>query len=269
MSDPRIFEISRTLTATGLEERWGPFQDSLVRRFSEFAERGIGQSSMAAHAIRGLCGAEARAAVQLAWQNLWRTALNVGVEPSGGLAAELKAAIRAQTEEHYRKIGETQEDYERRIGSAGDQLWKARELALAQVDAEVDLAVASLERRAAREGGSVYQFYAPVGAVVSGSGASASVVQNIGGQEKAELIGALDRILEAITRAEELRDQPKEDLIDLVREARGELDRPKPNGLRLASVLVGVGQAVQTIGSVDSAYQALKAAAALAGLQLP
>ncbi len=157
----------------------------------------------------------------------------------------MKEEIRAETEEHYHRLVATLDEHQRRIGVGVDHihgdLAKARELTLAQVDAEVDLAVASLERRAAREGvRSMYQFYAPVGAVVSGSHASASIVQNIGAQERAELAAALERVAEAVARADELRDEPKEDLIELVREARGELDRPKPNGLRLTSVLEGI-----------------------------
>ena len=38
----------------------------------------------------------------------------------------------------------------------------------------------------------MYQFYAPVGAVVSGTLASATVMQKIGGKEKAELLTALE-----------------------------------------------------------------------------
>src|SRR5262249_18894583 len=142
---------------------------------------------------------------------------------------------------------------------------KARELALAQADAEIDLATASLLRRAEREGArTVYQFYAPVGAVVSGIRASASVVQNIGGSERTELASALDKLRDALARAEELGEQPKGELLDVVHDARAELERPQPNGVRLTSLLYGLGAAVQTVGSIEPAYHALKAAAALA-----
>ncbi len=191
MSDPRIFEISRRLTVARLEERWDPLNRSISQRLAEFALRGIAQSSMAVQAVGQICSAEARAAVQLAWQNIWRSALNVGVEPSGDLASQLKAEIRSQTDEHFRRLRMTLEQRQRGIGVGVDHVFddliKARELALAQVDGEVDLAVASLERRAEREGvKSVYQFYAPVGAVVSGH-ASESVVQHIGGWSAPQL----------------------------------------------------------------------------------
>lgn len=274
MIDPRIVEISRRMTTTRFEDRWDSLGRSISQTLAEFSARGTGQSSMALQAVGRICVAEARAAVQLAWQNVWRAALTIGVEPSADLSAQLKAEIRTQTDEHFSRLRATLEDYDRRIRShvahVYDDLVKARQLALAETDAEVDLAVASLERRAEKEGvRSVYQFYAPVAAVVSGRHASASVVQNIGGQERAQLAGALERIQEAIAHAEQLQDQPKGELVELVREARNELDRPNPNGLRLTSVLQGIGFAVQTIGSLEPAYRALKAAAALVGIQLP
>ena len=68
----------------------------------------------------------------------------------------------------------------------------------------------------------------------------------------------------------DVRDQQqKEELLELVSEAREEIDKPKANSIRLASVLGGIGQAVQTIGSATAAYQAVKAVASLLGLQLP
>jgi hypothetical protein len=275
MNDPRIAEISRRMTAARLDERWDSLNRSIYQRLGEFASRGIGQSSMALQAVGLLCATEARAAVQLAWQNVWRTALNLGLEPSADLPAHLKTEVRAQTDEHFSKLRAILEEHNRRIGvglaQPYDDLAKARELVLRETDAEVDLAVASLARRAEREGvASVYQFYAPVGAVVSGSHASASVVQNIGAQERVELSAALERILEGVVGAlEDVGQERRDDLVELVREAREEIDRPRPNGLRLTSVLQGIGSAVQTIASVEPAYQTLKGAAALIGVHLP
>jgi len=272
MIDPRIVEISRRSTIGHLEQRWDPFVRSIRDELGRFAVRGTAQSSMATQAVGRICAAEAGAAVQFAWQNLWRVAVAIGVQPGGDLPGQLKAEVRAQTEAHFQKLVETLEDNERRTATAVEQvhhdLAKARELALVQVDAEVDLAVASAEGKAQREGVStVQQFYGPVGAVLSGPHASASVVQNIGSREKAELVTALDRLVEAIIRSDEV--QRQDEVIEVVREARDELGRQKPNSLRLTSMLEGVGHAVQTIGSVQDAYQAVKIAAALIGVNLP
>jgi len=272
MIDPQIFEISQRLTIASLEERWGPLEDSIAESIYDLTDQGMGHSSVAVGTVAHICATEARAAVQLAWQNIWRVALNIGVEPSEDLAPQLKAAIRSQTEEHFRRLIETVELRQRGVSypELHTQLRKARDLMLAQVEAEVDLAVASLKRKTEREGvPSVFQFYAPVGAVLSGANASASVVQHLGAQQKSELTTALERLADAIERADEFRDQAKDDVMELVQEARGEVDRARPNRLHLASVLLGIGQAVQTAGSVAPAYGLLKSAAALIGVQLP
>ncbi len=46
-------------------------------------------------------------------------------------------------------------------------------------------------------------------------------------------------------------------------------DSERPNSLKVSSVLTGIGTAVQTIGALQPAYQALKTAAAAFGLPLP
>ena len=280
MIDQRILDISRRLMAAHLRERWSPMRNSITQRQLECSQSGHGRSGAVVEAIGQICAGEARAVVHFAWSNILRTALTVGIEPSDDLAGQLKAEIRSQTDQHFERLrAELVQNHRLAIGgseaSVFDNLISAREIVLAQIDGEVDLAVASLEQRqrASSQGGkitSVYQFYAPVAAVVSGANASASVVQNMGAQEKSDLGAALDTLRAAIAVAAEVRDQSqKEDLLELVSEARQELDKPKPNGLRLTSVLSGIGQAVQTIGSVDAAYQAVKVVAAVLGLQLP
>ena len=277
MIDQRILDISRRLMAAHLRERWGPMRNSITQRQLECSQTGHGRSGAVVEAISQICAGEVRAAVHFAWSNIWRTTLTVGIEPSDDLAEQLKAEVRSQTDQHFERLrAELAQNHRLAIGGSEvnvfENLISAREIVLAQIDGEVDLAVASLEQRqrASSQGGPVYQFYAPVAAVVSGANASASVVQNIGTQEKSDLGAALDALRAAIAIAAEVRDQSqKEDLIELVSEARQELDKPRPNALRLTSVLMGIGQAVQTIGSVDAAYQAVKVLAGAIGVPLP
>ncbi len=272
--DPRVFDISRRMTAALLRERLDSANQAMMQRLAEFASRGTAQSTTAFQAMGRICSAEVKAAVAVAWSNLWRAVLNVGVPLSPDLASELKAEVRRETDDQMEALRTKLTQYDQRIRShvpaVYDEFINARELELTKIDAEIDLAVASFERRAEVEGShTVFQFYAPVGAVMSGHHASASIVQNIGGEEKAQLARALDGILQAIQRATDVQAKQKDDLVELVRDARGELDRSRPNGIRLSSVLQGIGFSIQTIGSVDAAYQALKTAAGAVGIQLP
>jgi hypothetical protein len=275
MIDSKVFDLSRRMTDVALSERWDSVLESITLSLGQHALGGLGRSGAAGQAVGRICGEEARYAVQLAWQTLWRAALNVGMTPVDDVAREFKAEIRTQTAEHFERLRKTLVERLRPMGinfsERLDRFVRSRDLALTAVDAEVDLAVASAERRGSTDGTStVYQFYAPVGAVMTGANSSASIIQNMGAQAKTDLGAALDRLREALGRATDVREEhQKGELVELVREAREELDRPRPNGWRLISVLQGIGGAVQTIGSALPAYETLKTVAGMAGIQLP
>jgi hypothetical protein len=275
MIDPKIRDISGRMTAAKLDSRWVALERSITRRLLQLQGEGQGRSGAAAEAIGDICAAEAQSAVPISWQYIWRAVLNIGVTPSSDLADELKAEIRAQTEQHFRRLKAVVSDHIHRMGLSPDlvhdSLTKARDLALSMADPEVDLALTSVERRLRTEKAeTIYQFYAPVGAVVSGANASASVVQNMSAQARADLGAALESLAEAIFSATEIRNQQERgEVVELVSDARRELHRPTPNGWRLISLLQGIGGAVQTVGSALPAYEALKAAARMAGIELP
>lgn len=273
MIDPKIAEISRRMTAVALADRRQQILASLGTAMSNFAARGVGMSSAAGFALGKICAEGARPAAEIAWRNLWRAALAVGFQPDDEFGELLKAEVREQTRDDHERVRRALEERANRISHAApalSMLDQARELSLRALDAEIDLAIASAKRRTSDERREVvYQFYAPVAAVVSGMGASASVVQNIGFSEKEGLSRALDAVNEAVNASTDMDDQQKTDLAELVQDARRELNKPKPNGWKLVSVLQGIGGAIQTIGSAQPAYDALKAIATVIGIQLP
>ena len=150
-----------------------------------------------------------------------------------------------------------------------------REQALMKVDAEIDLFVLSLLRQTeAREGktessGQIFNFYSPIGAIQTGPSATANVVMNLSPRDREALREALERVKEGLSIVEHLPGHPKEEVLDLVEEAKTEVGKPRPNGMRLGSVLMAVGTAIQTVGSLQPAYQALKAALLPLGIPLP
>lgn len=68
---------------------------------------------------------------------------------------------------------------------------------------------------------------------------------------------------------EQLAGFSRDEVAELVEDARTELEKPKPNGFRLTNVLTGVATAVQTAASLQPAYQALKAGVLPLGIFLP
>lgn len=124
-------------------------------------------------------------------------------------------------------------------------------------------------RRGSSRSASMYHFHSPVGVVQTGPGATASVVQALGAEDREALLHALRVVGEALSAVKELPGSSKEEVLQLVEEGRTEIQKARPNGMRLGAVLSAVATAIQTAGSLQPAYQALKTALLPLGILLP
>lgn len=113
-----------------------------------------------------------------------------------------------------------------------------------------------------------YHFYGAVGAVQTGGNAVSNISQSIGADEKERLKQAL-REVQAELAASSAAAGTREELEQVINESVTELDQPKPNGLRLTSLLNAVGQTIQTLSAAPQAYQLLKSAVLPLGIVLP
>lgn len=114
----------------------------------------------------------------------------------------------------------------------------------------------------------VNNFNAPVGAVQTGPGSTAHVQQQWINGERSELRAALVALREALERAPDVEPEARRELIVDVDSATTELQKEHPNKGRLLRWLGGVGTVVGTIGSVQPAYEAVKALARALGLPM-
>src|SRR5262249_10253804 len=115
----------------------------------------------------------------------------------------------------------------------------------------------------------IFNFYSSVGAVQTGPSATANVVQTINPSDKETLLKALETVKQGLVDIDALPSHPKKEIIELVDEAHIEVDKSNPNRTRLGSILQGIATAIQTAGSLQPAYQALKAALIPFGIPLP
>ena len=98
-------------------------------------------------------------------------------------------------------------------------------------------------------------------------GAMTNISYSLDAGERDVLVRALDLVKESLATGEHVG--VREEISELIEEARAEVGKPKPNGMRLQSVLTGIAGAIQTAGSLQPAYQALKAALLPLGVFLP
>lgn len=103
--------------------------------------------------------------------------------------------------------------------------------------------------------------------VQTGNNTKASIVINK--DNKQELCEAIDILLNAISNAKDFHSGAKEETKELILEMKSEVEKPKPNGIKLKSLLFGIATAIQSLASIKPAYEALKTAASVIGISLP
>lgn len=134
---------------------------------------------------------------------------------------------------------------------------------------EVAKSEASSERQGAASSSSTYNFYGNVGAFQTGPGASANIIQNLGSEDKDALLNALNLVRDTLTLVRDLAAEQKDELLQMVDDSVKEVKSTNPNNTKLRTILTAIATTIQTVGSAQPAYQALKTALLPLGITLP
>jgi len=276
MLDHKITELARTMIQAELEGRRRELARDVERIQNEAAARGVGRSGAIVGQVYERCVHEIETRARVTWQILAKVLSTAGVTLTDDLAGELKAEVESYVPSDVQELTQLLSSVADRIGFGQfSPLTDTRAHALRKIGAEIDLFVLALKRRdEASEGQaipvpSVLNFYSPVGVVQTGPGATAHVIQNLGGQDKEALVQALEHVRQDLIRVTEVAGFSRQEVVELVDDARTELEKSRPNGLRLTNILTGIATTIQTAGSLQPAYQALKAALLPLGIFLP
>jgi len=273
MLDPKIIELADTMIQLQFHELTEQLAHDLEMTADEMTAHGMGTSGPHVKAAHGHCARNIELRALIVWHNLQRVLSHAGVLPSETLADELKEAVSKYADAIFTEPHSRMERLVDRIGSSyRPSLKDPHERALRKVHAEIDLYVLELNRR--KESQSVQSnaglvFNAPVGAVLTGPNATANVFQTITQQDRDALLTAVDLLKKGLVSVEQLPAHPKEEIVELVEEAEIEIPKSKPNNTRLLSIFMTVAQAIQTVGSLRPAYDALRTALIPFGVQLP
>lgn len=140
---------------------------------------------------------------------------------------------------------------------------RAREL-LREAEIELRFYIDELSLPAPAPGTSpIINIHGNVGAVQTGTYATATL--QLGGPEHDRLIAALQELAEAMRQSSEGPEEDRAETLDLVQEAVGDLQTAHPNRRRIAALLAGISQTVQTMASVRGAAQLVRDAATALG----
>lgn len=145
-----------------------------------------------------------------------------------------------------------------------------RQVALERIHSEIELSLLSAQATQNASGSStIVNIYQPYGVVQTGSGSIATVVHTFGPDERNLILRALQAVEDCTAEGTVVAPSERTQIQEVVSDTRAELEKEAPNPLKLRGALSTLATTIQTLGSARSAYDLLKAAAALFGLHVP
>ncbi len=277
MLDPRVADLARRGLQPRLEQQLAEVRSAVGTVVAKIGANVILPGTPGAiHARRPIVAAVGPA-VDLAWKNLWRVVMTLGSSPT---ADELKAELGEELAGFFEILrGIVREQVARASHGLGGEpaaSLSALDIEIRRVlqifEVEIDLFTHQPLRPidAVSAGiGATFHFYSPVGAILTGSGSSATVVQRLDDDTRQALRSALENIRAALAELAEGTAVDTEEIAGMTVAAVAELNKDKPNGTMLGSLLLGVATTIQTVAAAHPAYAALKTAAAAVGITLP
>jgi hypothetical protein len=273
LDEDKLFARYRDLVKAEMHDRDLALADAFREIRSDMARRGLTASSIAVHQYRKAAEAELRTRSLLIWGALTRVHVMLGRERAVSLAEKFMREVTAQLDEQVRQLeGGLEQVLPTGLGSftpeSAKSLADARSGALVRLGAEIDLYVDSLEaagNAASASGQPVFNISGGVGAIQTGAGAVAHVAQDF---DKEVLLHALTLVSQQIATAASTAPAVRSEIEDLVIESRQELQKPTPSLIKVRGLLTGIATTIQTMGSMQQAYQALKAGLVMLGISL-
>ena len=273
MFSGKFLERANRLIDVQLAERQKliPMEISMATR--ESAANGMLHSSNFVLRVKGICEREIEIRAVIVWKSLVRILNTLPDKVSDSLVSDLKRFLVDSINSNYDELTNIlNQNLKGSLKPEQVAMTETRDHVIAKHEIEVDLyadtQIEGTQTESAAEKHE-YHFYGAVGAVQSGAGAHANIVQNLGAEDKDTIKQALSLASKAIQAATDIVDTHKNELVEIVNEANTELDRNSPNSTKLQSLFITIGTTIQTLASAKPAYQALKGALTPLGITLP
>ena len=228
-------------------------------------------SSATVRLILDAIGNEYRVRTVMIWQSLARGLQDQGVVLDKSTSDEVKELLVKMLDSHSSDLLKHYSDLKgilkiQKPPKTSDEL---RIAAIERTFTEIDFVCLKHSRPTSPTSSTVVNVYQDYGIVQTGSGSTASLSITIGTQERYEIEKVIEAVHKLLDARTSLSPEQHTEASELVKDLEGEIQRPKPNKHRIRGALQGLATTVQTIAAAPDAYQLIKGAAALLGLQLP
>lgn len=277
MLDQKMRERARDLINADRPERRAALSQEFGRITVDAARRGVLASSMTVHQFEQAAENELKTRSMLIWGNLRRVHSALGAPLTPTLAADFKHEAELLIRDEITELqGMLSESFPKGLagigmpsGSLAGSLSKVVNKANAEINLYVDALEAMERTRAPSNAQNVFHISGNIGAVQTAPGAVANVTQHLSGEDKESLLRALVQVADQIGRAHDANAETRREVEELVTETTNELNKPSPSVTKVKGSLLGVATTIQTLGSMQQAYQAVKAGLVPLGIVLP
>lgn len=278
MLDPKIVELASERIRIEVEDLNKRLSEEIAQSASKAAARGRFYSSPHVLEIFKLCKVNIHNKAQLIWIILHRFITTAGVSHSEDISDELKKIVINHLSRNFEKDtfrGKIPKLHgsPREYDNLESDLDGEREKAIRKISTEIDLFAESLKSKESKSGdkssSTILNIYSPVGSIQTGPNSTAYVTQNIDTEAREKILTALNSVEEAIRDIASLPYHPKDEILELIHEGKSEVGKSKPNTTKIRTLLQTIAVSIQTVGSLQPAYEGLKLALTPLGITLP
>lgn len=281
-----LSEETRQAIRTIVQNRYSERDNSLVTDLNSIqseATRAGGMQGRTGVLMAQRCENELRERARVAWSELTRTVEALVAENSQGLADDLVHEMEHQIVDQgtglYRVLEQRLEPYFRVFGEATmrgqlDGLKTLCSQLAKSYAAEATIWTATFARKIMESERQTHTVVFNIsgdnyGVLQAGANSSATANTMFNAADQAALTRALDLVETQLRNTSSVGQIPASDVQEFVSEIRTAVTTPRPNRMKVAALLSGLGTAIQTVGAFRPAYDALRLAAIHFGISLP
>jgi hypothetical protein len=276
--DPKIIAFATNRIKLEIEEQDKRVTKNIETLKATMASRGMLNSGNMIAAVQDECAKAVYERADIVWQVLHRAITTAGVEYEKDLEQQLQTAATQYFPEHMNGLKYRVHEVAKLIGMGDlvnripDKVLEARSAALQRICSEIELFALALKKAPTDNAPYAPQInisHSSIGAFQAGHQAVAHVTQQIRNEDREGLIRALDMIERELGKVGDIPSHDKSEIIEMVNEGKGELAKEKPNLSKVKAYLPTISDALKVVGELKPAYETLKSAARVVGIDLP
>lgn len=279
MLEDELISIADRQIQLASEQQEDKLSEDIAKIRAELSKRGMLRSSNLVLMVQKACAQAISERGEFIWEILFRCIQTIEIEYDKNLEQQLKSIVSKHLPEQVESLSSlvleaAKQARMQNLASLPDEVGKARGAVLNKIYTEIELFLVQLKHSTPKatpySPSQVYNFHnSNIGAIQTGNGSTANVTQQINPQSVPEVLRAFTLIQEKLLSIESLPSSDKSEVIEIVDDGINELKKVKPNISKIKSFISAVGDSISLTADLKPAYEVLKSAALMVGVNLP